>query len=281
MRPSDYASFVVHRPSMTAGGNLALRAASAVVLAAIAGLGAWFGGVVAGVVLAAAAVIVHLEWSAITEGGMDRALPFTATVALAVLALGLGADAAAAILGGGAVVAGAASSLTPWRPAGVLYALALGVAILLIRRSTLGLEAVVFVLFVTAATDTGAYFAGRTIGGPKLWPRVSPKKTWSGAIGGFLAAIAVGAAVAAAFALPVTAGLIAVAGVLSVVGQLGDLFESSIKRRFGVKDSGHLIPGHGGLMDRVDALTIASLVALAIGLLHAGPADIGRGLLAW
>jgi len=144
-----------------------------------------------------------------------------------------------------------------------------------------GLAAVLFVLAVVWATDIGAYAAGRTLGGPKLWPAVSPKKTWSGFVGGLIAALIAGIVVALiAGARPgLTIAILSVA--LSLASQAGDLFESALKRRFGVKDASHLIPGHGGLMDRVDGLTFAAPVAALIGYIHSGAGHIGEGLLVW
>jgi phosphatidate cytidylyltransferase len=131
------------------------------------------------------------------------------------------------------------------------------------------------------ATDIAAYFAGRALGGPKLMPRVSPKKTWSGALAGTVAAVLVAVAIAKSAGL---AGLVAIAIMaisLSVVAQAGDLFESALKRRFGAKDSSHLIPGHGGLMDRLDGFVAAAFLAAVIGLLRGGFEAPGRGLLVW
>ncbi len=119
---------------------------------------------------------------------------------------------------------------------------------------------VLFVVFVVWASDIGAYAAGRLIGGTKLAPSISPGKTWSGAAGGLLAAVLVALAVAAVSG-PVSARVVAVAAGLSVISQLGDLFESWMKRHLGVKDSGRLIPGHGGLLDRLDGLLAAAPVA--------------------
>ncbi len=128
--------------------------------------------------------------------------------------------------------------------------------------ATAGRGNVLFVVVVVWASDIGAYLAGRLIGGRRLAPRISPGKTWSGAAGGLLAAILVGAG---AGRLPGGA----VAAALAVVGQLGDLAESAAKRRAGVKDSGALIPGHGGLLDRLDGLLaagpVAAVLALALG----------------
>src|SRR6201995_388900 len=113
--------------------------------------------------------------------------------------------------------------------------------------------ALMFVLLVVCATDIGGYFAGRGIGGPKLWPRVSPKKTWSGAIGSFVASLIIAAGFAA-FGYGKVLPLLVLAAALSIAAQFGDLFESAVKRHFGVKDSSHIIPGHGGLMDSLDGL---------------------------
>ena len=135
---------------------------------------------------------------------------------------------------------------------------------------------VLFLALVVWASDIGAYAAGRLFGGPRLAPSISPAKTWAGAGGGLLAALAVGALIALAVEgtgrLPAAAG---VAVLLGVAAQLGDLTESGAKRRLGVKDSGRLIPGHGGLLDRVDGLLAASPVAALLAL------GAGRGLMLW
>jgi phosphatidate cytidylyltransferase len=130
-----------------------------------------------------------------------------------------------------------------------------------------GLAVTLWILALVWATDTGAYFAGRLIGGPKLAPAISPKKTWSGLLGGMIAAAVVGAAAAALREDWAPATLAAASVILAVIAQGGDLLESSIKRHFGVKDASGLIPGHGGLMDRVDGLlTVAIAVASVIRL---------------
>jgi phosphatidate cytidylyltransferase len=168
-----------------------------------------------------------------------------------------------------------------WTTAGLLYAGAAQFAAVLLRADReMGFAALIFVLLVVWATDTGGYFAGRGIGGPKLWPRVSPNKTWAGAVGGFAGSLAVAggfAGLGIGRALP----LLFLGAVLSVAGQLGDLFESAVKRRFGVKDSSHLIPGHGGLMDRLDGLVAALVLAAVFGFLRHGVDGIARGLMIW
>lgn len=148
---------------------------------------------------------------------------------------------------------------------GVFYAGVPAVALIWLRADApMGLMAVVFVVLIVIASDTAGFLAGRMLGGPRLWPRVSPKKTWSG----FLGAVAASAVIAALFWFAVpgssAARLVVLGVLLSLVAQAGDLAESAIKRRFGAKDAGTLIPGHGGVMDRVDGLVAA---ATAVGLL--------------
>jgi phosphatidate cytidylyltransferase len=135
-----------------------------------------------------------------------------------------------------------------------------------------GWAAVLFVFLVVWATDIAAYFGGRYFGGPKLWPAVSPNKTWSGAASGLAAAIAAGGLMAWAAGVPRAGTCFVLAGVLSVASQAGDLFESGMKRRFEVKDSGRLIPGHGGVLDRVDGLLAAAAAAWVLAALGLGGA---------
>ena len=130
-------------------------------------------------------------------------------------------------------------------------------------------------------TDIFAYFAGRGVGGPLLWPAISPNKTWAGAVGGLAGGVAAGILVAYASGVsrPAVVGILAL--LLSVLAQGGDLLESAVKRRFGAKDAGNLIPGHGGVMDRLDGFLVAALAAALIGILHQGTMAPARGLLVW
>jgi phosphatidate cytidylyltransferase len=168
-----------------------------------------------------------------------------------------------------------------WIGLGFVYALAAFAASIVVRLDSVwGFTALMFILLVVWMTDIGGYFAGRGIGGPKLWPRVSPKKTWAGAIGGFVLSLAVAAGFAAngfGKLMP----LLVIAAVLTVLSQLGDLFESAVKRKFGVKDSGQIIPGHGGLLDRLDGYVFAVVAAAVIGFLRGGADGVGRGLMVW
>jgi phosphatidate cytidylyltransferase len=168
-----------------------------------------------------------------------------------------------------------------WNTIGFGYAAAALVASSLIRLDEpAGFYALIFTLLVVWASDIGGYFAGRTIGGPKLWPRVSPNKTWAGSIGGFVLSVVV-ALVVALCGWGHVVPLVLLALALSLVSQLGDLFESAVKRRFGVKDSSQLIPGHGGLLDRLDGFVAAIVFVGLLGFLRAGADGIGRGFMIW
>jgi phosphatidate cytidylyltransferase len=168
-----------------------------------------------------------------------------------------------------------------WIVVGIVYAAAALVASVVVRLDPIwGFAALMFVLLIVWVTDIGGYFAGRGIGGPKLWPRVSPKKTWAGAIGGLVLSLAVAAGFAW-FGLGRLLPLLVLATGLTIVSQLGDLFESAVKRRFGVKDSSHIIPGHGGLLDRLDGYVFAVVAAALIGFLRGGADGVGRGLMVW
>jgi phosphatidate cytidylyltransferase len=265
------------KPAM--GGELATRIGSAVFLAIIAVIGALAGGWAAAIVLGIVMAIVHLEWVNLTEGTPWPSGVFTAglVVALAMITIGFPIGGLTII---GLAIGAAVLTMSIWRPAGVAYAATLGTGLLLLRLAPDGLAAILVVLAVVWATDTGAYFVGRAVGGAKLWPAVSPGKTWSGAAGGLAAGVTGGLLAAWFTSTPISPILLLVIVGLSIASQGGDLFESWVKRRFGAKDSGRIVPGHGGLMDRVDGLVFATGLAVLIGWLHAGP-DLARGLLLW
>jgi phosphatidate cytidylyltransferase len=206
-------------------------------------------------------------------------------IALVLAGAGLGIgrlDAALAAVALGVIVVGLKSSdRRGWCVLGLCYASAALLASVEVRRDpTWGFAALMLILLIVWATDIGGYFAGRALRGPKLWPRVSPNKTWAGAIGGFIASVGVAAGFAA-LGLGKMLPMLLLAAVLSGVSQLGDLFESGLKRRFGVKDSSHIIPGHGGLLDRLDGFVFAVVVAATIGFLRGGADGVGRGLMVW
>ncbi len=149
-----------------------------------------------------------------------------------------------------------------WQVAGFVYALVPAIALLWIRdRSPIGLELLMWVFITTWSVDIGAYFAGRTIGGPKLAPAISPNKTWAGLIGGMAAAGVFGGLWAWLLELP--AVLLWLTLPFGLGAQMGDLFESWLKRRAGVKDSGNWLPGHGGALDRLDGLVVVAVLTAA------------------
>ena len=262
-----------------------MRVAVAAVLIPLAVAIAYAGGWLWAALVTLAAIGLFVEWLTIVglAGAMRVSVPGVVALAVAGFCLAIGRiDAALIVLAIGFVVA---VSIAPerrnWVAAGFLYAAAAEIASVLVRLDPVkGFAALMFVLLIVWVTDSGGYFAGRGIGGPKLWPRVSPKKTWAGAAGGFAASLAVAVAFAA-FGLGNTGPLLMLSAVLSVVSQLGDLFESAVKRRFGVKDSSHIIPGHGGLMDRLDGFVAAVVVAALFGFLRGGADGVGRGLMVW
>jgi phosphatidate cytidylyltransferase len=216
-------------------------------MAPLALIAAWLGGLVFVVFWVVAASIVLGEWSRLVVQGRLRGF-----------------------------------SRIDWLAAGVGYAAVLLFAPLILRRDPVfGFAAIAFLFAVVWATDIVAYFCGRGLGGPKLWPAVSPKKTWSGGIGGTLGGLAAGVVTVKLLGLSVTPMLVLVAGFLSVVAQAGDLLESAVKRYFGAKDAGSIIPGHGGVMDRLDGFLTAAGVAAMVGLIRGGLDAPARGLLVW
>lgn len=166
------------------------------------------------------------------------------------------------------LAAGAAADLAAgrrramgWGVAGGAYIGAAGIGFLYLRAmEPYGLSTALWVFLVVAAADVGGYFAGRLIGGPKLWPRVSPKKTWAGTAGGVVLAVGLGGLFSWATTGTYFLQVCAVSAGAAVLSQGGDLAESALKRHFGVKDSGRLLPGHGGALDRFDGLVAAVLV---------------------
>lgn len=203
--------------------EFAIRTATGVVLVALAILAAVQGGYAFAILAAAGATAVFYEWTRLARGW------------------GLS-----------------------WQVAGFVYALLAALSLLWIRdRADDGLALIIWVFLVTWATDIGAYFAGRAIGGPKLAPTVSPNKTWAGLYGGVAATTLIGGAWALLTGLNLV--LLLLAPLFAVAAQGGDLFESWMKRRAGVKDSGRWLPGHGGIFDRLDGLLpVAMLTAIAV-----------------
>ncbi|CAN7276852.1 phosphatidate cytidylyltransferase [Rhizobium sp. LjRoot258] len=252
--------------------ELKLRILSGVILAVIVLFATWYGGVAFSLLSALIGLLIYYEWSTITrlasEQPVANAIGWLGQVAIAVAVVAGTFSYSLLLLSLFFLVAVGfvlVSGTSRWFPTGMMYAGLTGIALSSIRGAdSVGLVAMLFVFAVVWATDILAYFVGRAIGGPKLAPKISPGKTWSGAIGGAVCAVIAGSLVTY-FAFPQSVVFVApIAFILSICSQTGDLFESFIKRRFGVKDSSRLIPGHGGVMDRVDGLIFACFAAFLL-----------------
>jgi phosphatidate cytidylyltransferase len=263
------------KTGLRAYDELTLRIVSSAVMAPLAVGIAWLGGWPFVVLWTIAACGIQWEWRKIIADRAAR-LGGIGECALALaganIVMGVGFEA----------VLASTDRHRIWAMAGVLYAGTLLMSCVLLRAdASHGFVAIIFLFAIAWSTDIVAYFVGRLVGGPKLWERVSPKKTWSGALGGAGAAIVAGLAVAHYAHLANSLAVAGLALLLSVASQAGDLFESAFKRRFGVKDASHVIPGHGGIMDRLDGFLAAAAVAALIGIARGGLDAPARGLLAW
>ena len=277
------------RPRFVIGDDLRPRLASGLVMIVLALAATFIGGPVFLAFWGLAAIGVGWEWQRLIGGG--RLWGRVAACALGILAAAPWAlfgyaRIALLILIAAGVAAGAAADADRRIPAGAgaLYAGAAMLGPTLLRGSpTQGLAAMLWLFAVVWGADIGAYFGGRLIGGPKLWPAISPGKTWSGALVGVLTSAVLGT-LAAALSVPGGIRLIPLfemAIVTSALSQAGDLYESAMKRRAGVKDSSRLIPGHGGLMDRLDGFIVAAAFAAAIAWTRSQGPWIAPGLLKW
>jgi phosphatidate cytidylyltransferase len=274
----------VSRPARSARwADLRKRVGSAIILAPLALACLWLGKTPWAVLIAIGAAGCAGEWAGMCRTP-PRAWPFVllplGMAAVPLAALGVGSDWA---LGLAACFALAGWWLfghdgrAAWVAAGFAYLAPAAVALVRLRHAHLvGRSDMLFLVLVVWASDIGAYVVGRLVGGPKLAPSISPGKTWSGAIGGLVAAALVGSGVAfsAGGRLPLPHCL-AIAVILGVASQIGDLLESWFKRHFGVKDSGRSIPGHGGLLDRLDGMLTAAPAAALMAVASGG------GVLLW
>jgi phosphatidate cytidylyltransferase len=274
--------------SLLAGrSNLMLRVLSSLVLAPLAIAVAYFGGIAFIVFWSAAALLVLWEWDTLVCADGRNPVLLTGAVALLGASLLLAFDRpgvaiALIVLGCFGVGGLAAAARRGWCAGGLAYAAVLLIAPVLLRSDPrLGFAAIIFLFVIVWFTDITAYFVGRAVGGPKLMPRVSPNKTWSGAVGGTLAAVIGGVVVAQWAGIDGLVAAAVIALLLSVISQAGDLLESAIKRRFAAKDASQLIPGHGGLMDRLDGFVAAAFAGALIGLAHGGFDAPARGLMVW
>jgi len=258
----------------TASSALGTRVATGLVLAAAALAAVWAGGLAFAALAAAATLIMFTEWAVMQR--LPRGLRIAGLALLGGIALLMALEPVGEVLmtlaaGAGLIGLFAARlrrSWGVWTAAGLLYCGLPLVALLWLRARPDGLKLTVFVLVAVWATDIAAYFAGRAIGGPKLAPAISPAKTWAGAFGGIIGAMLVGGSLAGAYLASVQgrgAGLFfGLAGALAVLAVLGDLYESWLKRRAGVKDSGRLLPGHGGVLDRLDGLVPVAIAGAGV-----------------
>ncbi len=275
------------RPASRPGSELALRVVSGLVLAALALGTAWVGGWPFGILWTIASILLLREWLALVglEGARLTGAWMAGAVGLAVA--GMLAEngpapapeawlaALAAAVAVGAIAPGPSRG---WSVVGVIVAAVVVVVPVDLRgHPAHSLVAVLWLFAVVWLTDIGAYFTGRAVGGPKLWPSVSPKKTWSGSIGGLI--VGTGAAVAVVLVARRVfgigwfdgVGLVALTATASIVSMAGDLAESAMKRMFHVKDSSHLIPGHGGVMDRLDSFWAVCMLLAVILFVTGGP----------
>lgn len=266
---------------------LLLRVATGLVLVVVALAAVWFGGMAFSALVAVATLVMFSEWAV-----MHRLPRFVRVLGLVVIAgvvplttIGRVGE-AMLLIGFGAIITGYAaygyrpveaaglaygpSERRNWRAAatGLLYCALPAFALIWVRGLALGLQATIFLLVIVWATDIAAYFAGRAIGGAKLAPSISPNKTWAGAVGGVVGAMLVSGGLAIAYLASVEGQgawkFIGIAGFLAILSILGDLFESHLKRRAGVKDSGAILPGHGGVMDRLDGLVPVAIAGAAL-----------------
>lgn len=266
--------------------DLGPRLLSAAVLIALTASALYIGGYVFAVVVGAVFALAYREWETmvtrapLTPGGMVL-IGLVALSGLVYPVFGpLGTIVVVAVAAGFAIVM--RGEAAPWRVLGLVIYGAIIIAALAMRGDTMmGVWAGVYLGTVVWMTDSAAFFTGRQIGGEKLAPEISPSKTWSGALGGLALGTGAGLLVwIVATDSPWWIGLL-LSATISVLGQLGDLSESAVKRHFRIKDSGDLIPGHGGLMDRLDSLTFPILLVLLVGAVHAGYGSVAEGLLYW
>jgi phosphatidate cytidylyltransferase len=266
--------------------NLQLRVISGVILAVAVLALTWWGGLPFRLLAVVIGALVFHEWTTISDlrrdGPLYAATWILVAIVLGALAWGLEARLLLILAAVPSVFILAVGQIRPLgrlAALGMAYALFPAIALALLRGGDFaGLVTILYLFAVVWGTDIFAYFVGRAVGGPKLAPSISPGKTRSGAVGGAVAAVLAGLAVAiaAGHEAPWLMALLAVP--LSVVSQAGDLFESAFKRRFGAKDSGSIIPGHGGVMDRVDGLVAAAVALYLAGSIAGGAGNPAAGL---
>ncbi len=269
--------------------DLGLRVASACVLIPLVLGAVWLGGIWFTLLVALLAVLMAQEWTAIVHGGNSPQFALHAAAAMAGAFLTGTAGAPAAVLAIAVLWAlsavlvklqGPQAGIWPWL--GVPYVGVPAMVLVLLRGdATYGVTVIVWILVIVWAADTLAYFVGKSVGGPKLAPRLSPNKTWAGFAGAVAGSAIASAIFAAAAGLGNIAIFVLLAALLAPIEQLGDLFKSALKRHYGVKDSGAMIPGHGGVIDRIDGLVAVAVAAAVVGALRSGLTATGEGVLVW
>jgi len=265
--------------------NLQIRIISSVVLGVTALVLTWFGGLAFRLLAAGIAAAIFYEWTRMSGREDSKRHQATAAVLLGGVLLALLLGFSAQLVFGAVVLAIILTALDArlcgqgaGTTVGLAYAALSGISLALLRDGDRqGLLTILFLFATVWATDIMAYFVGRALGGPRLAPSISPGKTWSGAVGGAAGGVVTGLLMTILSGYAGVA-LFVIALVLSVVSQIGDLFESWVKRRHGVKDSSQLIPGHGGVMDRVDGLVAAAFALYVIGALLGGADRPAHGL---
>lgn len=284
--PGRLPSAIPPPPGRRTWSDLRPRLISAAVLIVVTAVTLYLGGFVFAAVVGVVFSIAYREWeqmvarAPLSQVGMALiglvflsafVFPWLGLPGSAVL---IAVACVVAVLWGGEGIA--------WRIGGLVFFGAVIVAVLAMRGTTgQGISAGIFLGAVIWMTDSAAFFTGRQVGGEKLAPDISPSKTWSGALGGLALGTAAGTIAWLVLSpSPWWIGTL-LAAVMSILGQIGDLAESAIKRRFRIKDSGDIIPGHGGLMDRMDSLSFGALFLFAVGALHAGLDAVAAGFLIW
>lgn len=256
--------------------ELPMRIASAIVLAIFTLYATWAGGLTFSLLALAASVLIFFEYKSITSTKLPFRVALFCFGFLCILWASwflLDIQTGLLICAAGAIVIAFWEYLirkSLWGPLGMLYAALPFIALVTLRGGDYGIL-LILILFATVwGADTLAYFSGKTFGGPKLAPKISPGKTWAGFFGGVIGACLLASVVLYWFKFPITIVSILFIIALALLAQIGDLFESGLKRHFGVKDSGKIIPGHGGVLDRIDGLIFACVATFIIGAMFAG-----------
>ena len=257
--------------------ELLRRVAAAILLVPVALVAVYFGGWAFSLLAAVAVAFMTCEWERATGGERAGRHAFigvvTVLAALAVASTG-GVEPALVLVGIGAVVDLVVprkdGAYSRWPTAGLIVVGVPVVCLVWLRGAGEGMTVVVWLLAVLWATDSGAYVVGRWVGGPRLAPAISPRKTWAGCVGGTGAGALIGLATAVLLPDTSTVRTVLASILVSLVGQGGDLAVSAVKRRFGVKDMGAVIPGHGGVLDRLDSLLFGAVAAAAMAVASGG-----------